>query len=166
MKEFLKKISPKNKCDSYSKEENLIRKAIMEFIITNKRFNIVEDIKLLKLSISNEKIKMAIGNLINNNGMVVDENWNVKFVYPVSAIATKHKVMLKDGRKFYAMCAIDALGTAFTFNTDIKVESICSNSGEDVFIEIENGMLKKYYPKDLQILHVDLNKNNNWGTTC
>ena len=42
--------------------------------------------------------------------IVVEEQGGVAFAYPVSAWPTDHEVSLADGRRFYAMCAVDALG--------------------------------------------------------
>lgn len=64
------------------------------------------------------------------------------------------------------MCAIDAMGTAFTFKQDVKIESICSNCGEKIYVEIKDGKLGEYQPRDMHILHVDLNKNKNWSGEC
>ncbi|MGL6201167.1 MAG: organomercurial lyase [Lachnospiraceae bacterium] len=40
-------------------------------------------------------------------------------IYPISAHQTIHQVILEDGRKLYAICAIDALGCTYTFGQDI-----------------------------------------------
>lgn len=166
MNEIAKKLEVKNKCDQYSNIENKIRKEIMNFIIDNKRaFNIEDDIEALK-EIQDLDLLNHINNLIKENGIVVDENKNVIFAYPVSAVATNHHVKLNDGREFYAMCAIDAMGCAFTFHQDVLVKSKCSNTSEDVYVKITNGEISEYYPKTLHALHVDLNKHTDWGTTC
>lgn len=41
------------------------------------------------------------------------------------------------------MCAIDAMGSSFTFKQDIRVDSECSYCGEDVKLNIKKGKLKK-----------------------
>ena len=109
---------------------------------------------------------MILDSLLNENIIAADEEGNINFIYPVSAIKTNHKVRLADGREFNAMCAIDAMGTAFTFNQDVNIESKCSNCGEDIKVSIRNGKLHSYQPIDLHILHVDLNKNSDWSGEC
>ena len=57
--------------------------------------------------------------------IVVEEAGGVAFAYPVSAWPTDHEVSLADGRRFYAMCAVDALGSAFNFGQDASIVSRC-----------------------------------------
>lgn len=166
MKNIVEFVDVKNKCSFYSKEENIVRKGIMNFIIdNNKAFNIKNDLKALDY-LNIEKINEKIESLIENNGLVIGDNEEVIFVYPVSALPTNHIVTMEDGRTFSAMCAIDAMGTAFTFNQNVRINSKCSNTGQEVSVIIENGEVKDYSPKTLQALHVDLNKFKNWGASC
>lgn len=166
MKNIVEFVDVKNKCSFYSKEENIVRKGIMNFIIdNNKAFNIKNDLKALDY-LNIEKINEKIESLIENNGLVIGDNEEVIFVYPVSALPTNHIVTMEDGRTFSAMCAIDAMGTAFTFSQNVRVNSKCSSTGEDVCVVIENGRVKDYSPKTLHALHVDLNKFKNWGASC
>jgi hypothetical protein len=75
-------------------------------------------------------------------------------------------VTLADGRSFRAMCAIDAMGAAFTFHQDITVESWCTKCSEPVTLAIRNGRLAEFTPLDLHVLHVDLNRTDNWSGSC
>lgn len=91
---------------------------------------------------------------------------DIAFVYPVSGHPTPHRVTLSDGRSFYAMCAIDALGSAFTFHLDTVIDSTCSTTGQPVHVRIKNGQLESYEPSTLHAIHVDLNKVTNWAGSC
>lgn len=104
--------------------------------------------------------------LVKKRAIVMDADLRVNFIYPVSALPTHHKVFLKDGRSFSAMCAIDAMGAAFTFKQDIRVESKCSECGERVSIEIEGERIAELYPETTHTLHVDLKKVDNWAGSC
>lgn len=152
-----------------SKQEKMVRSYIMNYVIDNgQAFNmgnlckIADDIE----GINKDEITVILDSLLNENIIAADEEGNINFIYPVSAIKTNHKVRLADGREFNAMCAIDAMGTAFTFNQDVNIESKCSNCGEDIKVSIRNGKLHSYQPIDLHILHVDLNKNSDWSGEC
>lgn len=149
-------------------DERKIRRFLMNFLIDNhKPFYIKKLDKLaISLNMNVELVESIIGHLIENNTIVTDEYDNINFIYPVSALETNHNVELADGRTFHAMCAIDAIGAAFTFKQDVTISSKCSNTGEDVNVVIENGQLTSYKPTDLHILHVDLNKNLNWSGNC
>ncbi|MBU5436532.1 alkylmercury lyase family protein [Tissierella sp. MSJ-40] len=151
------------------KEEKILRRHLMNCVINkgqsldiNDVYEVTSDIKIM----DKEVVDKIIGNLLKKNAIVIDEERNVNFIYPVSAIPTNHKVILADGRQFSAMCAIDAMGTAFTFKQDVNIESKCSNCGADIKVSIRNGKLDSYEPTDLHILHVDLNKNLNWSGNC
>ena len=148
-------------------EENL-RIYIMNFIIDNKRPFEIGDLTsevCSELKIDFNKSTSILYSIRDKGGLVMEDN-KVKFIYPVSTQKTNHKVTLEDGRSFYAMCAIDSLGSHFTFKTSIKVESTCSECGERIQVEVENGKIKSYYPKDMHILHVNMKKFDNWGGSC
>ena len=90
----------------------------------------------------------------------------IAFLYPVSAQETNHRIKLSDGREFFSMCAIDALGAYSLFHKDAEINSVCSNTGEKIYIKIKDKEIFKRYPNDIHVIHVDLNKNKNWASTC
>lgn len=151
-----------------SKKEKKVRRYLMNYAINRKEaFNLSDSSKIAKdMKVPYEEVNKALNSLTQKNGLVVDEEGNVNFMYPVSAIPTNHVVRLQDGREFTAMCAIDAIGAAFTFKQDVDIESKCSQCGSDVKVSIKNGELYSYEPSDLHILHVDLNKDLNWSGNC
>ncbi len=153
----------------FNKSQNRIRRYLMNYTINNgQAFNLKDSSEISDefKDMTKEEIKEILDVLISKNGIVVDEDRNVNFIYPVSALPTNHKVKLADGRVFYAMCAIDAIGTSFTFKQDVDIDSQCSHCGTNVKISIRNGKIVNYEPIDLHILHVDLNKNSNWAGSC
>jgi hypothetical protein len=103
-----------------------------------------------------------IEKLIEKRAVVRDEAGRLSFVFPVSGLPTRHRVSLKDGRRFSAMCAVDAMGTAFTFEQDALIESECSECGARIFVAIEGGELARVEPPGLHVLHVDLDKIDDW----
>ena len=99
--------------------------------------------------------------------MVVDEEEkNVNFIYPVSSLETNHRVTLADGREFTAMCAIDAMGAAFTFHQDTEVHSVCAMCEEPVYVKIVDGKVADYAPKTLHALTFPLGELANWAGSC
>ena len=119
--------------------------------------------KLHMTAVEYEKIVEC---LISGDGMVADEEGNVNFIYPVSALETKHRVTLEDGRSFCAMCAIDAMGTAFTFHQNVEVHSTCAVCGEPVYVKIINGKVADYSPQTLHALTFPLGELSNWAGSC
>lgn len=152
-----------------TKDENDIRINMMKYTIdNNKAYNLEESYEEIqtKVNISKYDLNKIIENLIQKRALVVDENKNVNFIYPVSALGTNHKVKLEDESVFNAMCAVDAMGSSFTFNQDVEIRSKCSLCGEEIFVEIKNGEITNLMPDSTHVLHVDLNKNQNWSGNC
>lgn len=92
----------------FNAPQNEIRLAIMNFIVDHHRpFSLKEDgytaLKGITLS-SAEDFSSITEVLCEKDGMVTDEEGNVNFIYPVSALPTNHHVTLADGREFCAMC--------------------------------------------------------------
>lgn len=90
----------------------------------------------------------------------------ITFLYPVSAVPTNHHVKLADGRDFFSMCAVDALGVSSMFHLDVEINSICSESGDEIYVKVFNNEILEYSPETLSILHVDLTKESNWASEC
>lgn len=103
--------------------------------------------------------------LVEKETLVVEDE-NIVFAYPVSEKPTNHKVMLRDGREFFSMCAIDAMGSAFVFGQDVEIISGCPVSGEMIRVNIEKGQIKEYSPQTIQAIHVDLSAVENWAANC
>ena len=57
----------------------------------------------------------------------------ILYAYPFTGEPTKHRVLLR-GRKLHAVCAIDALGIAGMFRTDVVIESSCRACGSGIEI--------------------------------
>lgn len=98
--------------------------------------------------------------------IVRNDSGAITFAYPVSALPTPHRVTLADGRSFHAMCAVDAMGSAFTFHQDISITSCCSECHHPVSVHIRNRRLASFSPAGLHVLHVDLNRSDNWSGSC
>lgn len=139
-----------------------IRLFIMESVIASKT-----SLKDIKSSLKDKypDIDDILTEMQKKGVFVADED-DVKFIYPVSALPTPHRVKRWDGKEFYSMCAIDSIGSHFTFHQDIEINSRCCETGEDVNLKLSNGKLVSYFPEDLHILHVDLNNHTNWAGDC
>ena len=156
--------------DKFNDIQNEIRLAIMEFIINEARpFNINTDgfQALDNIKLSNiDDFSGIIEVLTAKDGLVADEEKNINFIYPVSALGTNHKVTLADGRQFFAMCAIDAIGATFTFHQDTEIHSACSVCEQEVYVKMKNGKAVEYYPENLHALTFKLEELANWAGSC
>lgn len=98
--------------------------------------------------------------------VLVIEEGQIVFAYPVSKKPTNHHVKLADGREFFSMCAIDALGSTFVFGQDTEISSICPVSGEEIRVTVKDKEIEGYSPENIQAIHVDLSAVENWAANC
>lgn len=153
----------------FNDRENEVRLFIIEFTVDNGRaFHVEEDKNrmLESLSMTEKEYWEIIDVLKARDGMVTDGDGKVNFIYPVSALETNHHVTLADGREFNAMCAIDAIGAAFTFHQDTEVHSVSAVSGEPIFVKITDGEVADYSPKTLHALTFPLGQMSDWAGSC
>ena len=152
----------------FNEKQNEVRIAIMNFIIDNKRpFHMKQDgyeaLKGISLS-GKDEFEDILDVLHSRDGFSADEEGNINFIYPVSALPTAHRVTLADGREFSAMCAIDAIGATFTFHEDTQIHSSCCVN--DVYVEMKNGECAKHRPEGSYALSFCLEEITNWAGSC
>jgi len=143
-------------------DEQLLRREILNQIIQkNIPIDVCQAAKVIGMSLNRaEEVKLA---LQVKKAIVLNTQGRVKFSYPVSALPTCHQVTLADGRKFHAMCAIDAIGSSFTFGGDVIVESKCYTCGKPIKVIVQAKKEIISDPQGIYVLHVDLNKYENWA---
>ena len=154
----------------FNARQNELRLFIINDIVTQGHtFNLDTDRQkaLDALAMDREEYDQIVEVLLERDGMVIDEDSrDVNFIYPVSALETGHRVTLADGRKFCAMCAIDAIGSTFTFHQDTVVDSSCAACGTPVHIEMKDGRVAKCEPEGLYALSFQLEELSNWAVSC
>ncbi len=106
----------------------------------------------------------AAAGIAGKKMVVLDADGRVQFAYPVSTVATSHKVTLADGRTFHAMCAIDALGCCLTFGQPATVESACQICGKPLRVQVNGAHDIVAEPPGAYAVHVDLDKYEDWAT--
>ncbi|MDY4031851.1 MAG: alkylmercury lyase family protein [Pyramidobacter sp.] len=139
-------------------EENAFRNRIINFIADNHK----------PFLPAGDEEKAMVERLKTKNALAIEEDGGVSSIYPVSAKPSRHLVALADGRTVYCMCAIDALGCAFTFDQDIVVSSSCSNSGVAIRIAVKDKKICCALPdrEAIRVLHSDLKASDNWASCC
>lgn len=157
-----------NKYKQLKEEQKLIRLKIMDLIIDKKQPAHLDAVKKYiseTTDIENDYVNETLEYFSENNIMVVEDN-KVNFIYPVSAHGTMYIVKLEDGRELNAMCAIDAIGVTHTFDQDIEINSICSVTGQEINLSIKDKKLESINNEDLRVLHINLEKHENWAASC
>ncbi len=69
----------------------------------------------------------------------LDPHGAIQAAYPFSARPTPHLVVIADGPRVYAMCAIDALGIAAMLRRDVTIDSTDPHNGQPVTVTVHNG---------------------------
>lgn len=141
-----------------SSEANL-RSVLLKHIIEQGRPFFPEEIKV-------DYEKSMIESLSQKGVITLREDGTIVGVYPVSALPTRHKVKLKDGRLLYAMCAIDSLGVAYELGQDVLVSSSCMRCDKPISMEIQHGRISQLTPSTTLASHVSIEKYKDWASTC
>jgi len=72
-------------------------------------------------------------------------------IYPLSLKPTEHEILLENGKRLFAMCAVDALGMPIMFNRNIKVVSRCEKCKQKITIEIRNEEIARFSHPNIMI---------------
>ncbi|MCE7736881.1 MAG: hypothetical protein GPJ54_18500 [Candidatus Heimdallarchaeota archaeon] len=72
--------------------------------------------------------------------------------YPISPVKSNYKVTVEGIGSGYSMCAIDALGVAYTFETKTTIETTDFSTGDPIKIVIDPSLEKQEF-QDLVIAH-------------
>jgi hypothetical protein len=65
----------------------------------------------------------ALSELVEHDLVQLDPDGEVAVAYPFSASPTRHRVLTDDGRAYWAMCAIDALGIPYLLHQAAEVRA-------------------------------------------
>jgi Alkylmercury lyase len=79
----------------------------------------------------------SVGRLINADLVQVDDHGRIAVAYPFSLHRTRHRVVMQDGRRYRAMCAIDALGIPYLLREPGEVHAQEPDNGGMVRVEVD-----------------------------
>ncbi|WP_051516003.1 alkylmercury lyase family protein [Candidatus Blastococcus massiliensis] len=86
-----------------------------------------------------DRARAALAELVAAELVAADAAGAVTGVFPLSAVPTRHVVRLDDGRRLYAMCAVDALGVPAMLGRPATVDSADPGTGRPVRVEVPAG---------------------------
>jgi len=145
-------------------EERAVRFALQDCIVSMGRSVSIEDLLAsMREPMPRPEAMRHFNALIGKEIVATDDDGRVAFAYPVSSLPTLHEVALADGRRLFAMCAVDALGCAFHFRQDVSIRSKCHACGKPVRVRIEADALAEAEPRSAHVLHVDLQRRSQWA---
>jgi hypothetical protein len=78
----------------------------------------------------------TLARVIERDLLQTDGNGRVTVAYPFSAAPTRHRVVLSDGRDYYAMCAIDALGIPYMLDEHGEVQALEPDGQQSVRVAV------------------------------
>ena len=76
-------------------------------------------------------------------------------IYPFSLVPTRHQIVLEDGKRLFAMCAVDAVGMPSMFDRKVRVTSQCDWCKTEITIEVEDDEVQATSHPDVQIWNVE-----------
>ena len=121
-----------------SPREDEVRKYILrDFARTGKPPSdqaIMEAMRLPSLEAARQIVQK-----LHEADILTQEGNEIVSAYPFSAKATRHKVVFRDGREVYSLCATDALGIHFMLHENIIVRSRCPECEGEMRIDVKDG---------------------------
>jgi len=84
---------------------------------------------------------------LSEDDLIVLDGTGIQVVgaYPVTVEKTPHRILI-NGKRIYAMCALDAVSVAPMFDTVVKIKSQCHLSHESITIEMHGAEILSATP--------------------
>jgi alkylmercury lyase len=117
--------------------------------------------------LSEENLRTLVGELQAHDLLGSGQSDEViLYAYPFTGEQTEHRVQLR-GRKLHAICAIDALGIAGMFRTDVVIASSCRVCGGGIEVGTAQGGRSLSYARPVDaILWYDLAYSGCAAASC
>jgi hypothetical protein len=133
-------------------EEIQVLRSIFGIILKQGRSPTMEELRL-SLKRSEEEITNALDELEKKGDLLLRKKGTqeIASIYPFSLKPTEHQIILEDGTKLFAMCAVDALGMPIMFNRNVGIISRCKECQQEMVFEIKNGEITYMSHQDATI---------------
>jgi len=135
--------------------ENQTLRHIFKTILTSGEAPTVKELgKVLKAS--DEEIIRVLDSLEDVDMLLRKRGTQqIVSIYPFSLVPTRHQIILDDGKKLFAMCAVDAAGMPNMFDENAKVVSRCDWCKSEITLDIRDGEVVARSHPDIQIWNVE-----------
>jgi hypothetical protein len=104
-----------------------------------------------RLGSSPEAIREALRVLAAADYLALDADGQVTGLYPFSATPTSHVVVI-DGQRRFAMCAIDALGVPAMLAAEIAIEGRCAVCDASIALRVRRGAVVSATPPEAMVV--------------
>ena len=108
----------------------------------------------------------AFATLAREDLVHVDEAGEISVAYPFSGRESPHRVRFPSGNRVYAMCALDALGIAPMFGTQIEIESRDPVSGEGIGVRVSPDGSVESSPEPAVVVTGAIREGDAYGGCC
>lgn len=148
-------------------DEIEVLRSIFRIILKNGKSPAVEELRL-SLKRSEEQITHSLDELEKKGDLILRKKGTQEIVsiYPFSLEPTEHRIILEDGTRLFAMCAVDALGMPMMFNRNVKIVSRCKECQQEMVFEIKNGKIAYMSHQDATICSLKTQVYPAAETTC
>jgi len=96
-------------------------------------------------------LPVRLAELAEGDYVGLDATGRLTCLYPFSAVATPHVVVLGAGRR-WAMCSIDALGVAAMIGRPVTVEGRCALCGSPIRLAVSPGTVTEAEPSEAVVV--------------
>jgi len=137
-------------CELTAEQKEVI-KYIFESILNSGKAPTIKEMEAsLKRS---DKDIISTLNELERNDLILRKTGtqDITSIYPFSLVPTQHQVVLEDGRKLFAMCAVDSLGMPVMFKRDVKILSRCERCKTPIKLVIKNEEIESVSLPDILI---------------
>lgn len=116
--------------------------------------------------IATSDIAGLIAALRSHDLVDIDHQGDIKLAYPFTVANTEHRVDLH-GKVLHALCAIDALGVADMYGTDVPITSLCHHCSAALCVETASqGKVLKNVVPDSSVVWYDFAYDGSAATSC
>lgn len=133
-------------------EEKAIRHAAFYKILNGNSASVDE--LAIQLSLSTDKARRYIKDMVDKGILVVDEKWTVVGSHGLSLIPTDHRLSI-NGKNLFTWCAEDAIGIPAALGVDAVVISKCYQCNDPIRIEMASGEVLHSSQQDVCIWVVE-----------
>jgi hypothetical protein len=161
----LEKKDAPNIHNMLSPPERSLRSILLYKILQSSEPVLISEIMLLA-DAAGVDVPTTIVSLKEKGLIALQDDGSVTGLYPFSAVPTRHKVQLKDGRTVFAMCAIDSLGVAYEMEQNSIISSSCPHCDTHITIKLIDGEISLIEPTASRAIHVALSDYKDWASTC
>lgn len=127
-----------------------VHRALIEGLLTNASVPSAPELAD-RLGTSTEAVRESLHALAEADYLALDAGERVTCLYPFSATPTSHIVLIEGARRF-AMCAIDALGIPAMLDRELDLEACCAVCKTPIVLRVRPGAIASAAPSSAMVV--------------